>query len=77
MNDVRFLPREEALFCDATKQSNDESKSTQELKSKNEAHSWHGIEPRLRLLEACMSAHEWEDREVTDGRNSATRRKKN
>ena len=32
VNDVRFLLREEAPFCDATKQRNDESKPTQELK---------------------------------------------
>ena len=27
------------------------------------------------VLEACMSTHKWEDREGTDGRNCASRRK--
>ena len=34
VNDVRFLLREEAIFYNTTKQSNDDSKSTQHLKSK-------------------------------------------
>ena len=57
MNDVIFLLREEDLFTNTTKQSNDESKSTQDLTSENRVDSWYGIEPWLRLRH-CMLEEE-------------------
>ena len=66
VNSIRFLLRDEDLFNDATKQSNDESKSTQDLSLENRVDSWCGIEPWLRschcmleeeVLKAFMNMH--------------------
>ena len=66
VSDFRFLLRKENLVYQTIKQSNDESKSSQDLSSENRADDWYGIETWLRLhhcvleeeaLEVYISMH--------------------
>ena len=81
--DIEFLLKEEGMFSNITKESNDERDKIEKLISDNKNDSWYGLEPWLRLyhcmleeevLEACKNIHKWADREGTDGRNSIARR---
>ena len=84
--DVLFLLTEEKRFRDATKDGNDEMAEFQNLNHENGSDRQFRLIPWLclchRILEeealrSHKEAHEWEDREGIDGRNSALRKKKN